>query len=94
MNDDDDVATVSPDLDRPGVTSPITTAELRATLSTSILFFSYGHDGIPVIALRVEDDILDSNNQSSKIVDSEYNIPSQWNDSIIVSQKWFFTLSR
>ena len=53
INDDDDVVTVSPDLDPPEVTGPITTAELRAALSTSKLSSSYGPDGIPVIALRI-----------------------------------------
>ena len=88
INDDDDVITVSSDLDPSKVTGPITTAELRAALSTSKRSSSSGHDGIPVIALRIEefeDDILDAINQSSKTVVSEYNILSQWKHSIIVS---------
>ena len=87
-NDDDDVITVTPDLDPSKVTGPITTAERRVALSTSILSSSSGPDGIPVIAQRIEefeDDILNTINQSSKMVDSEYNIPSQWKHSIIVS---------
>ena len=67
INDDDDVITDSPDLDPSKVTGPITTTELRATLSTSKLSFS-GPDGIPVIALRIEefeDDILNTTTQSS-----------------------------
>ena len=99
MNDDDDVITVSPDLDPSKVTGPITTAELQAALSTSKLSSSSDPDGIPVIALwieELEDDILNTINQSSKTVDSEYNIPSQWEYSIIVSisKKGVFTLSR
>ena len=81
------VAAVSPDFGPPNVTGPITTAELRAALSTFRLFSSSGPDGIPVTVLLIEqfeDDILDSINQSSKVVDSEYNIPSQWKHSIIV----------
>ena len=88
INDDDDVITVSPDLDPSKVTGPITTAELRAALSTSKLSSSSGPDGTPVIALRIkefEDDILNTINQSSKMVDSEYNIPFQWKHLIIVS---------
>ena len=85
INDDDDVITVSPDLDSTKVTGPITTAELQAALSTSKLSSSSGPDGIPVTALRIEDDILNTINQSSKMVDSEYNIPSQWKHLIIVS---------
>ena len=88
INDDDDVITVTPDLDASKVTGPITTAELQAALSTSKLSSSSGPDGIPVIALRIEefeDDIVDYINQSSKMVDSEYNIPSQWKHLIIVS---------
>ena len=80
INDDDEVITVSPDLDPLKVTGPITTAELRAALSTSKLSSSSGPDSIPVIALRIEefeDDILNTINQSSKMVNSEYNIPSQ-----------------
>ena len=69
INDDDhDVITVSPDLDPLKVTGPITTAELRAALSTSKLSSSSGPDGIPVIALRIEefeDDILNTISQSS-----------------------------
>ena len=84
-DDDDDVITVSPDLDPSKVTGPIATAELRAALLISKLIYSSGHDGIPVIALRIEDDILSTINQSSMMVDSEYNIPSQWINSIIVS---------
>ena len=67
---------------------PITTTELRAALSTSKLFSSSGPDGNQVIDLWVEefeDDILNTTNQSSKMVDSEYNIQSQWKHSIIVS---------
>ena len=43
----DDVATVSPDLNPPNVTSPIATARLRAALSTSklFLFCSWRHSG-------------------------------------------------
>ena len=94
INDDDDGITVSPDLDPSKVTGPITTAELRTALSTSKLLSSSGHDGIPVLALRIEEDILDTINQSSKMVDSEYNIPSQWKHSIIVSiPKKGFSLS-
>ena len=74
----DDVVTVSPDLDPSKVTGPITTSELPAALSTSKLSSSSDPDGIPVIALRIEDDILNTINQSSKMVVSEYNIPSQW----------------
>ena len=88
INDDDDVITVTPDLDPKKVTGPFTTAELQAALSTSKLSSSSGPGGIPVIALRIEefeDDILNTINQSSKMVDSEYNIPSQWKHSIIVS---------
>ena len=54
INDDDDVVTVSPDLDPPEVTGPIMTAELRAALPTSKLSSSSGPDGIPVIALQIE----------------------------------------
>ena len=88
INDDDDVITVTPDLDPSKVTGPITTAELRAALSTSKLSSSSGPDGFPVIALRIKefkDDILNTINQSLKMVDSEYNIPSHWKHSIIVS---------
>ena len=88
INDDDDVITVTLDLDPSKVTCPITTAELQAALSTSKLSSSSGPDGIPVIALMIkefEDDILNTINQSSKMVDSEYSIPSQWKHSIIVS---------
>ena len=63
-------------------------AELRAALSTSKLPSSSGPDGIPVIALRInefEDDMLDTIIQSSNMVDPEYNIPPQWKHSIIVS---------
>ena len=59
-DDDDDVITVSPDLDPPEV---ITTAELRATMSTSKLLMAL--TVIPVIALRIEvfkDDILNTIN--------------------------------
>ena len=55
------VITVTPDFDPPKVTGPITTAELLAALSTSKLSSSSGPDGIPAIALRIEefeDDIL------------------------------------
>ena len=86
--DDDDVITVSPDVDPSKVIGPITTAELPAALFTSKLSSSSGPDGIPVIALRIEefkDDILNIINQSSKMVDSECNIPSQWKHSITVS---------
>ena len=88
INDDDDVITVTPDLDPSKVTGPITTAELLAALSTSKLSSSSGPDSIPVIALRIEefeDNIPNTINQSSKMVDSEHNIPSQWKHSIIVS---------
>ena len=88
INDDDDVVTVSPNLDPSKATGHITTAEPRAALSTSRVSSSSGPDGIPVIALRIEefeDDILNTINQSSKMVDSEYIIPSQWKHSIIVS---------
>ena len=37
INDDDDVVTVSPDLDPSRVTGPITTAELRSALSPNCL---------------------------------------------------------
>ena len=87
-DDDDDVITVSPDFDLSKVTGPITTAELRADLSTSKLSYSSGPDGIPVIALWIEefkDDILSTINQSSMMVDSEYNIPYQSKHSIILS---------
>ena len=87
-DDDDDVITVTPDLDPSIVTVPITTAELQAALSTSKLSSSSGHDGIPVIALRIEefeDNIRNTINQSLKMVGSEYRIPSQWKHSIIVS---------
>ena len=47
--------------------------------------FVYCVKSIPVIALRIEDDILNTINQSSKMVDSEYSIPSQRKHSIIVS---------
>ena len=88
INDDDDGITVTPDLDPSKVTGPITTAELQAALSTSKLSSSSGPDGIPVIALQIKefkDDILNTINQSSKMVDTEYNIQSQWKHSIIVS---------
>ena len=88
INDDDDVILVTPDFDPSKITDPITTAELRAALSISKLSSSSGPDGVPVIALRIEefeDDILNTINQSSKMVDSEYNNPSQWKHSIIVS---------
>ena len=81
INDDDDVITVTPDLDPSKVTGPITTAELQAALSTSKLCSSSGPDGISAIALRIKefkDVILNTINQSSKMVDSEYSIPSQW----------------
>ena len=84
----DDVITVSPHLDPSKVTGPITTAELRAALSTSKLTSSSGPGVIPVIALRIEEfeeDILNTINQSSMMVDSEYNITSLWKHSIIVS---------
>ena len=77
INDNDDVITVTPDLDPSNVTGPITTAQLQAALSTSKLSSSSGPDGIPVTALRIEDDILYTINQSSKMFGSEYNIPSQ-----------------
>ena len=86
INDNDDVITVSPVLDSPEVTGTITTAELRAALTTYKLPSSSGPDGIPAIALRIEvfeDHILNTINQSSKMIDSEYNIP--WKQSIIVS---------
>ena len=54
INDDDEVITVTLDLDPSKVTVPITTAELRAALSTSKLSSSSGPHGIPVIALRFE----------------------------------------
>ena len=88
IKDDDDVITFTPDLDPSNVTGPITAAELQAALSTSKQSYSSGPDGIPVIALRIEefeDDILNKIYQSSKMVDSEYNIPYQWKHSIIVS---------
>ena len=88
INDDDDVITVTSDLDPSKVTGPISTAELPAALSTPMNSSSSGPDGIPVIALRIEyleDDILNTINQSSKMVDSEHSIPSQWKHSIIVS---------
>ena len=99
INDDGDINTVSPDLDPSKVTGPITTTELRAALSTSRLSSSSGPDGIPVIALRIEEfgnDILSTTSQSSKMIDSEYNIPSQLKHSIIVSipKKGVITLSR
>ena len=99
VNDDDDVITVSPDLDPSKVTGPITNAELQAAMSKSRLSSSSGPDGIPVIAMWIEefeDDILITINQSSKMNESEYNIPSQWKHMIIVStpKKWIFTLSR
>ena len=84
----DDIATVSSDLDPPEVTGPITITEFRDALSTSKLSSSSGHDVIPVIAPQIkkfEDDIPDSIDQSSKMVDSKYNILSQWKHSIIVS---------
>ena len=77
--DDDDITIVTLDLDSPEVTGPITTTELLAALSTSKLSTSSGIDGIPVIALRIEefeDDIPYFINQSSKMLDSEYNISS------------------
>ena len=70
INDDDNVITVSPDLAPSNITGSITTAELRASLSTTKLFFSSDLDGIPVIAPRIEefeDDILNTINQSSKM---------------------------
>ena len=85
INDADDVITVSPDFDPSRVIGPTTIAEGRAALSTSKLSSSSGPDGIPVTALRIEDDILYTINQSSKMFGSEYNIPSQWMHSIIVS---------
>ena len=81
--DDDYVATVSPELDLPEVTGPITTSELRAALFISKL--SSSSDGFPVIALRIEefeDYILDSINQS--LTQNTY-IPYQWKHSIIAS---------
>ena len=87
INDDDDVTTVSPGFDSPEVTGPIMTAELCAALSTYKLSSS-GTDGILVITLLIEefeDDILDTIDQLSLMVDSEYSIPSQWKHSIIVS---------
>ena len=85
INDDDDVKTITPEFDPSKVTGPITTAERQAALSTSKLSSSSGPDGIPVIALRIEDDIPNTIDKSSKMVDSKYNIPSQWKHSIIVS---------
>ena len=88
INDDDDVITVTPELDPSKVTGPITTAELRVDLSTSRLPSSSGPDCIPVIALRIEEleeDILNTINQSPKIVVSDYNIPSHWKHTIIVT---------
>ena len=88
INDDDDVITVLTDLDPPEVPGAMTTAVLRAALLASKPSSSSSPDGIPVIALWIEefeDDNQDSINQSSKMVDSEYNIPSQWKHSIIVS---------
>ena len=56
INDYDDVITVSPDLDPSDVTGPITTAELRAALTTSKLSSSSsGPDGIPAVAMRIEE---------------------------------------
>ena len=88
-------------MDASKVTGSITTAELQAALSTSTLSSSSGPalstsrlssssgpDGIPVIALRIEefeDDIQDTIDQSPKMVNTEYNIPYQWKQSIIVS---------
>ena len=66
-NDDDDVDTVSPDMDTPMVTGPNTTAVLRAALSTSELSSSTDPDDIPVIAQQIEefeDNILDTISQS------------------------------
>ena len=68
INDYDDFATVSPDLKTPEVTGLNSTAGLRAALSTSKQSSSSGTDGIPVIALRIEefvDDILNTINKSS-----------------------------
>ena len=76
INDDDDVITVTPDLDPSKVTGPITTAELQAALSTSRLSSSSGPARIPVIALWIKefrDDILNTINQLSKMVDSEFD---------------------
>ena len=80
INDNVDVATVSPDLDplKSPVPSRLTSFELPCLHPN--FFLSSGFDGIPVIALRIEmfeSDILDSINQSSKMVDTECNIPSQ-----------------
>ena len=85
---DDDIITVLPDLDPSKDSGPITTTELQSALSTSKLSSSSDPDGIPVITLRIEqfeDDVLNTINQSSKMLDSEYNIPSQLKSSIIVS---------
>ena len=86
--DDDDVITVTPDIEPSKVTFPITTAELQAALSTSKLSSSSVRDVILVIALLIEeceDGILKTINRSSKMVDSAYNFPSHWKHSIIVS---------
>ena len=96
---DYDVVTVLPDLDPSNVIDPITTAELRAALSKSKFSSSSGPDSIRGIALRIvefEHNILNTINQSSKMVDSENNIPSQWKHSIIASTptKRVITLSR
>ena len=90
---DDDFATYSPDLDHSEVTGPITTAELRAALSTTKQSSSYGHNCNTFIALQIkefEDGILDTINQSWKMVNTEYNISSQWKHLIIVciKKKW------
>ena len=62
--------------------------KLWAVLSTCIQSSSSGPDGIPVIDQwieELEDNILDPINQSPKMIDSKYNIPSQWKHSIIVT---------
>ena len=88
INDDDDVVSTSTDLSPSNGTGPITTASFQAALSTSTLPYSSGPDGIPVIALRIEefeDEIPNTIYFSSMMGYSDYNIPSQWKHSIIVS---------
>ena len=63
----------SPGLDPPEITSHVTTSECQAALSTFIMYFSSGHGGIQVIALRIEvleDDIVSTIIQSSKMIGS------------------------
>ena len=67
-------------MDPPAVTGPNTTAILRAALTTTQMSSSSGPDDIPVIALLIEefeDDNLDTFSESSKMLDTAYNISTQ-----------------